>query len=209
MGGAQAPGSAHVYMMWDKSLSMFSFLSYFQAVSVTITRFFVQPFEHIADAVGKSFRALFQHIPVQWQPLMFIACLVFVILLPICVRGFHISSPLIRFGVGGQPVLNNEQLLRIENQMQQMAQNQNVPAIENVRNDDQAIVQAILDITRAMNERSQEHGALLREIVNKVQDIRRHCRQEEAVEHPDNWEVVHRPPIPVSDLHATENGPTV
>lgn len=190
---------------------MFSFESYFQAVSVTITRFFVQPLEHIADAVGKSFRALFQHVPIQWQPFMFLACLVFAIVLPICVRGFQISSPLLRFGVGGQPALNNEQLLRIEHQMQQMAGNQNAPAIENVRNDEREIVQAILDIARAMNERSQNHDALLREIRNKVQDIRRHCRQEEAVEHAGNWEVVehNRPPIPVSDQHATENGPTV
>ncbi|XP_031566170.1 chloride channel CLIC-like protein 1 isoform X2 [Actinia tenebrosa] len=188
--------------VWEVAPSM--------AVSVTITRFFVQPLEHIADAVGKSFRALFQHLPLQWQPLMFLACLVITILLLICVRGFHVSSPFLRFGVGGQPALNNEHLLRIEHQMQQMAENKNVPAIENVRNGDQAIIQAILDITRAMNERSQQHDTLLREIRNKVQDIRRHCRQEEAVEHPD-WELVenNRAPIPVSDQHATENGPAV
>ena len=61
-----------------------------QAVSVTITRFFVQPLEYIAEAAGKSFRALFKEVPVQWQPIMFLSIVIITILFLFFMTGVQV-----------------------------------------------------------------------------------------------------------------------
>ncbi|KAK3747284.1 hypothetical protein QZH41_016852 [Actinostola sp. cb2023] len=203
------------------------------AVSVTITRFIVQPFEHIADATGRSFRVLFQHLPIQWQPVMFLACLVVVILCLILISGIRISTPLFQIGVGVDPAVANAGIQRLENQIQQIIQQnaaiQNAapaPAIENVRDDENRhAIQAILDRINAINDRTQQQDDQLREIrefLPCLRPVAEQARQAEAIEHLD-WELLapgdsavadERPrlrrPVQASEHNPTENvGPNL
>ena len=69
--------------MWKSSL---------QALAVTLTRFFVEPFEHIGEAVRKLLMSLLEGVPFYLYPLM-IVFLIVILLLPLLVfRNYCIRS---------------------------------------------------------------------------------------------------------------------
>lgn len=177
-----------------------------------MTRIVVEPLEMIADAFGKSFRALFQHLPIQWQPVMFIACTIIIILCLILLSGIRINTPLFQIGVGVDPAVANASLERLQNQIQELRQEirQQVadavdrnapPAIENIpldndQNDMRAIIRNMSNMVNAVNERTQQHGELLQ----RLRPVVDQARQAEAIEHPE-WELVG-----VSQVEATVGG---
>ena len=66
-----------------------------QAFATSFTHIIVQPLKMIAGAFGESFRALMQPVPVQWQPLVFIAAIIFSALFLTMVMGYGLSIPFI------------------------------------------------------------------------------------------------------------------
>ncbi|EDO45108.1 predicted protein [Nematostella vectensis] len=171
--------------LWEVTPSM--------AVSVTITRFFIKPLEYVAEAFGKSFRALFKEVPVQWQPFMFILVALLLVLILLFITGVHINFPFLQIGVGRGPEGN---IGRLENKVQKLTallermNEQRPPAIEDVeeienRADRQ---QAML---HAMNEGNQRMEAEMREMQGLLQRV---MPALQAPPRPDpqeaDWEVV-------------------
>lgn len=121
----------------------------------------------IADAFGKSFKALFQHLPIQWQPVMFLACVTVIILCLILLSGVRISTPLFQIGVGVDPAVANASLQRLEYQINELKE-QNRAALQQQRQENPAAL---------MEERLENLAALLeqrQENVAEARDVRQH-----------------------------------
>lgn len=65
----------------------------FQALSATVATIIAQPFEQLAEALGKSFRALFREVPIQWQPFVFIAVIIIIVIAMFVLSGLQVKSP--------------------------------------------------------------------------------------------------------------------
>lgn len=102
--------------------------------------FFIQPLESIAEASGKSFHALFKGVPIQWQPFVFLAVMIFIILLLFLLTGVQVRLPFVTIGTGNiaaLPVNVNNQLERLQQQVEGLdgVVRGIVPAIQQDNND--------------------------------------------------------------------------
>ncbi|XP_068726120.1 chloride channel CLIC-like protein 1 [Montipora capricornis] len=96
--------------MWEVSPS--------RAISATLASIVAQPFEHIAEAIGKSFRALFREVPVQWQPFVFIAVILIIIIGMFTISGMQVRLPFVTIAtVPALPGNFQANLKAIENQV--------------------------------------------------------------------------------------------
>ncbi|KAF6029814.1 hypothetical protein EB796_011912 [Bugula neritina] len=59
-----------------------------------LTTCITQPLEGLANALGFSYKLFFQHIPVQWQPFIFIQLFVFLIVFAFVFNKYRFSFPL-------------------------------------------------------------------------------------------------------------------
>lgn len=59
-----------------------------------ITRCITQPAEIIATSLGNSYRLLFEHIPLQWQPVVMIHLVLLTIILVLTMSSYRIRIPL-------------------------------------------------------------------------------------------------------------------
>lgn len=73
--------------MWEVSPS--------RALSATFTTIITHPFEDFAEAIGKSFRALFREVPIQWQPFVFLAVVVISIITIFALSGLQVKFPFV------------------------------------------------------------------------------------------------------------------
>ena len=114
-------------MKFSQSDSMdVDFVCNLQALSVTLTQVLIGPLEQVAEGVGKGFTALFRNVPVQWQPVMFLAVLIIVILGLLLVTGVHIRLPFCTIGTGHAGDQPNQALDQTLNQMLgRMEENEN------------------------------------------------------------------------------------
>ena len=64
-------------------------------MSATLTSIIAHPFEHFAEAIGKSFRALFREVPMQWQPFVFLAVVVIIIFTILALSGLQVRLPFV------------------------------------------------------------------------------------------------------------------
>ena len=139
-----------------------------------------QPFEHVAEAIGKSFRALFREVPLQWQPFVFLAVIIIIIIAMFTLSGLQVRLPFMTVTtVPALPGNFQGNLQRIENHVQ------NVEAAVQQLNDnarqrdaiDQAPLQEninqqqeqILELLNAMNERQQRWEEVMRQDVAALQ----------------------------------------
>jgi hypothetical protein len=75
-----------------------------QAFATAFTHVIIQPMKMVAGAFGESFKALMQPVPVQWQPFIFIAAIIFSALFLIMVMGYGVNIPLVfSFGPRQKP----------------------------------------------------------------------------------------------------------
>ena len=58
----------------------------------------MEPLKHLAATSGECFKLFFREIPVQWQPIVFIAVLLLLIVSIISFSGFQVSTPLLSIG---------------------------------------------------------------------------------------------------------------
>lgn len=65
----------------------------FQALSATVATIIAQPFEQLAEALGKSFHALFREVPIQWQPFVFIAVIIIIVIAMFVLSGLQVKLP--------------------------------------------------------------------------------------------------------------------
>lgn len=140
---------------------MISLTSYRQqALSVCCSRLILEPLKQIASAGGECFRLFFKEVPLQWQPFVFVALLVIIVLIIITHAGFEIWTPLLRLVVrtpNPAPVEgNNQNRLQEENERLtreiQRLREGNVPSIQQLGDDAQTIenvgVQGSRDLRR-------------------------------------------------------------
>lgn len=73
--------------MWEVSPS--------RALSATLTTIIAHPFEHFAEAIGKSFCALFREVPAQWQPFVFLAVVLISIFTIFALSGLQVKFPFV------------------------------------------------------------------------------------------------------------------
>jgi len=69
-----------------------------QAVAAAASRILFHPMLVLSEHVGKCFKLIFSEVPVQWQPFVFIAIFLLVLLF----LGIEISGPLMQIGKHGQ-----------------------------------------------------------------------------------------------------------
>eukprot|EP00112_Aurelia_sp_Birch-Aquarium-sp1_P018231 Seg4322.1 transcript_id=Seg4322.1/GoldUCD/mRNA.D3Y31 product="putative dimethyladenosine transferase" protein_id=Seg4322.1/GoldUCD/D3Y31 len=67
-----------------------------EAIAAAASRIFVQPALVLSENLGKCFRLVFKEIPVQWQPIFFIAIFISFLF----AIGIRFDSPLLRIGRG-------------------------------------------------------------------------------------------------------------
>ncbi|XP_065657315.1 chloride channel CLIC-like protein 1 isoform X2 [Hydra vulgaris] len=68
------------------------------AASTSLSRFCGEPLKHLAATSGECFKLFFNEIPMQWQPIVFTASFILLIVLIFSLSGFEISTPLLRIG---------------------------------------------------------------------------------------------------------------
>ncbi|XP_035681618.1 chloride channel CLIC-like protein 1 [Branchiostoma floridae] len=66
-----------------------------KAFAVTLTKFFLEPMEHIGRSFSKFFGGVFHDLPVQLWPLAFLAVMLMSLLLMIMMAGYSINIPFI------------------------------------------------------------------------------------------------------------------
>lgn len=80
----------------------------------------LEPMKQVASAGGECFRLFFKEVPLQWQPVLFIALFIVLILVIITSAGFEVRTPLLSFIVRrpehAQNTLEELRRLQIENQ---------------------------------------------------------------------------------------------
>lgn len=76
-----------------------------QALASSFTQVIVQPMKMIAGGFGEAFKVLMQPVPIQWQPLVFIAALIFGVLMLTMMMGYGFNIPLLfSFGPRERPL---------------------------------------------------------------------------------------------------------
>lgn len=125
-----------------------------------------QPFEHIAEALGKSFRALFREVPLQWQPFVFIAVIFLIVVIIFTISGLQIRLPFVTIATTTAPALPGNihgNLQQLQDQLQNVVHHLNdVPgqprgAIDNapLQEDIHNRLGQVYDVLNAINERQQ------------------------------------------------------
>ena len=125
-----------------------------------------QPFEHIAEALGKSFRALFREVPLQWQPFVFIAVIFLIVVIIFTISGLQIRLPFVTIATTTAPALPGNihgNLQQLQDQLQNVVRHLNdVPAqprgaIDNapLQEDIHNRLGQVYDVLNAINERQQ------------------------------------------------------
>ena len=95
----------------------------FQALSATVATIIAQPFEQLAEALGKSFRALFREVPLQWQPFVFIAVIIIIVIAMFTLSGLQVKLPFVTLTtVPAIPGNFQAQLRQLENQVRNMGE---------------------------------------------------------------------------------------
>lgn len=80
------------------------------------SRLLLEPLKQVASAGGVCFRLFFKEVPAQWQPFLFIAVFVIIVLLIITQAGFEIWTPLLRLVVRRPNLVEDYKRLELENQ---------------------------------------------------------------------------------------------
>ncbi|XP_002154667.3 chloride channel CLIC-like protein 1 isoform X1 [Hydra vulgaris] len=68
------------------------------ATSTSLSRFCGEPLKQLAATSGECFKLFFNEIPMQWQPIVFAAVFILLIILIFSLSGFEISTPFLRIG---------------------------------------------------------------------------------------------------------------
>lgn len=157
-----------------------NFVNTFQAISATVASIIAQPFEHVAEAIGKGFRALFREVPLQWQPFVFMAVIVIIIIAMFTLSGLQVRLPFMTITtVPALPGNVQGNLQRLENQIQnvevalqqlnndarQRGAVDNAPLQENIIQEQEQI----LELLNAMNERQQRWEEVMRQDMAAIQ----------------------------------------
>ena len=73
---------------------------------MTITKFFVEPLEHIGGAISKFFKATLQDLPVYMWPVVLISILIILTLFLVIMQGYRVNilGPLLGIEPVHQPV---------------------------------------------------------------------------------------------------------
>ncbi|KAL9950481.1 hypothetical protein ACROYT_G042979 [Oculina patagonica] len=151
-----------------------------KAISATVASIIAQPFEHIAEAIGKSFRALFREVPIQWQPFVFMAVIIIIIIAMFTLSGLQVRLPFMTITtVPALPINFQGNLQRLENHVEnvqaaiQQLNNDarqrdaidHAPQQENINNQQEQI----LELLNAMNERQQRWEETMRRAEPAIQ----------------------------------------
>ena len=154
----------------------------FQAISATVASIVAQPFEHIAEALGKSFKALFREVPLQWQPFVFIAVIFITVIIIFTLSGLQITLPFMRIAtVPALPGNFQGNLQQLQNQVhnveaivqqlnnapvRQRGEVDGAPLQEDINNRQEQILELLKDMT----ERQQRWEELMRRAQPAIQE---------------------------------------
>ena len=64
---------------------------YFQAIAVTITKFFLEPLEHIGQSVSLLIRGMLQDLPLHVWPIALLVLFIFVLLIMTMFAGYRVN----------------------------------------------------------------------------------------------------------------------
>ncbi|CAH1261312.1 CLCC1 [Branchiostoma lanceolatum] len=126
-----------------------------KAFAVTLTKFFLEPMEHVGRSFSKFFEGVFHDLPVQLWPFAFLAMMLMSLLLMIMAAGYSINVPFI-FSL--QPRAVNTVTLPLETQTCMEDTRQQVLQIIDVLREQQRAVAA--DTTAAHVRAEQQRAAI-------------------------------------------------
>ena len=122
--------------------------------------------QQVADTTGKSFRSLMKEVPIQWQPIVFIAIVIVIVLAMFMLSGLEVRLPFITIttvpALPGNAQVKMQQIQQqvknIEGIVQQLNDNMgqhridNAPLQQDINNQQERILQLLQEMGERQNQ---------------------------------------------------------